>query len=96
MEIPLNELSLTGQFNNQNDFLDNVDKLLPIFQIIKNKSFFILREYSFFNSQVTSNQSLNNVIHSKDDRIRRMKSFLSTLSKSPIERSNIIFSLANL
>jgi len=83
MEIPLNELSLTGQFNNQNDFLENIDKLLPIFQIIKNKSFFILREYSFFNSQVTSNQSLNNVIHSRDDRIRKLKSFLSTLSAPP-------------
>lgn len=83
MEIIINELSLSGQFSNENDFLDSLGKLLPIIKLIKELRFSLLKNYSFFNSQITSDKNLQEILNLKDSRIRRIKSYLLELANKP-------------
>lgn len=83
MEIIINELSLSGQFNNEDDFLDNLKKLLPIINLIDKLEFILLKNYSFFSSQITPNKKLNEILYSRDNRVRRIKSYLLKLAQPP-------------
>lgn len=83
MEIIINELSLSGQFNNKDDFLDNLKKILPIIQLIENLRLVLLKNHLFFSSQITPNEKLNEILYSQDSRVRRIKSYLSKLANDP-------------
>jgi len=83
LDILLNELSLDGQFINKNDFLDNLEKLLHIIKIIEDLKFTLLKNNTFFSSKITNNESFIDISHSKDNRVRKLKSFLLKLSNHP-------------
>lgn len=83
MEIIINELSLSGQFNNKDDFLDNLEKLLPIIKLIEKLRFILLKNYSFFSSQITPNKKLDQILYSRDSRVRKIKSYLLKLTNNP-------------
>lgn len=83
MEIIINELSITGQFSNKDDFLCDLEKLLPIIKLIKELRFTLLKEHSFFTSRITDIDTLQDILYSKDDSVRRMKSYLVELTNTP-------------
>lgn len=83
MDILINELSLDGQFENEEDFLDNLEDLLHHIKLIDSLNFILLKEYSFFNCQITGHQNFMDIAKSKDNRVRRLKSFLLKLSNQP-------------
>ncbi len=83
MDILLNELSLDGQFTDKDIFLDNLENLLYTIKVIEQLKFSLLKDYSFFNSQVTNSESFIEIAQSKDNRVRKLKSFLLRLSNNP-------------
>ena len=83
MEIIINDLSLSGQFKNKDEFLDNLEKLLPIFSLIDRLNFSILKNHAFFNSKITAREQLTQIIYSKDNKVRKLKSHLLKLANNP-------------
>lgn len=86
MEIIINELSLSGQFNSEDDFINNLEKLLPIIKLIDELKFILLKNHLFLNSQITPNKKLDKILHSKYSkysRVRRFKSYLLKLAYNP-------------
>ena len=83
MDILLNELSLNGQFTSEEDFLDNLDSVLAIIKLLEVLNFDLLKNYTFFNSKITATSTLIQIMNSRDDRIRKIKSYLLKLSNNP-------------
>lgn len=83
MEILLNELSLTGQFRDENDFFDNLDSILKNINFIDKMNFLLLKKSDFFDSQITSSLKLMDLLKLKTDRSRKFKSSLLKLSQTP-------------
>lgn len=83
MDILINELSLDGQFRDEDDFLDNLNNLLPIIKIIENFEFLLFKNNLFFESSITVSKKLRDIIYLRNDKVRRLKSFLLKLSHSP-------------
>ncbi|MDK2082907.1 hypothetical protein PT502_03740 [Aliarcobacter butzleri] len=83
MEILINELSLDGQFNDEEEFLDNFDSILKIVKLIELLNFSLLKEYMLFDRNITANFKLVDFSKSKNDRARKFKSFLLKLAQNP-------------
>lgn len=83
MEILINELSLTGQFKNEDEFLDNFDSILKIINFIDILNFSLSKEFKFFDMPVTSKYKLNDFLKLRIDKARRMKRFLAKLAQNP-------------
>lgn len=83
MEILINELSLDGQFNNEEEFLDNFDSVLKIVKLIELFDFSLLKEYMLFDKNITANFKLLDFSKSKTDKARKFKSFLLKLAQNP-------------
>lgn len=79
----MNELSLDGQFKDVDSFLDDLNNLLPIIKIIENLEFTLFKNNLFFDSAITSKKKLKDIMYLRDDRIRKIKSFLVKLSTNP-------------
>lgn len=83
MEVLINELSLDGQFNSENEFFDNFDQVLEIIKLLEVLHFSILKEYMLFNAPITYNYRFNDFLTLRNDRARKMKRVLSKLSQNP-------------
>lgn len=83
MDILINELSLNGQFSSKDKFLENVQDLLPIFKTIEKLNFKLLKKTTLFSLSITSTLNFNDILQSKDDKVRRIKSSLLKLSHNP-------------
>ncbi len=83
MEVLINELSLDGQFNNENEFFDNFDHVLEVIKLLEVLHFSILKEYMLFNAPITHNYRFNDFLTLRNDRARKMKRVLSKLSQNP-------------
>jgi len=83
MEVLINELSLSGQFKNEDEFLDSFDSVLKMIKLIDRLNFSLLKEYSFFQSAVTVHSKLDDFLKLRTDRARKMKQFLLKLAYSP-------------
>ena len=83
MEILLNELSLTGQFKNGDDFLNNLDPILKIIKLIEKLEFSLAKEYMFFDLKITATEKLSDFLRLRTDRARKVKSFLANLANNP-------------
>lgn len=83
MNIILNELSLNGQFKSTHDFLDNLYTVIVIIQLLEKLNIGILKEYSFFNSQVTQDLKFSDITNTKSTQVRKIKSLLLKLSNNP-------------
>lgn len=83
MEVLLNELSLNGQFNSEDDFFDNVDEILSIIKLIEVLNFTITKENSFYKLQVTETLTFNGFLKLRTDRAKKMKIFFMKLAHKP-------------
>jgi hypothetical protein len=83
LEILINELSLSGQFKDENDFFDSFDITLEIIKLIDILSFSLAKESMFFNVDVTPQYKLSDFLRLRTDRAKRMKRFLAKLSQNP-------------
>lgn len=83
MEILLNELSLTGQFTDEDDFFNHFDSILEIIKLIEVLKFTIAKEYMFFDVAITSQYKLGDFLRLRTDRARKMKRFLAKLAQHP-------------
>ncbi len=84
MEILFNELSLTGQFSNQEDFITK--GLLPFNAVLKEIEGFschLLTKTDTWNHKVTPSDTLHSLLMSRSDEIRRLKSAIVRLTKGP-------------
>jgi len=83
MEVLINELSLDGQFIDEDDFFNNLTEVLYLIKIFDELDIDLLKEYCFFNSQITSSLTLLELLKSKRNEIRRLKSLLAKLVNNP-------------
>jgi hypothetical protein len=84
MEILFNELSLTGQFSDQEDSIKN--GLIPFISVLKEIegfSFLLLKKSDLWNYMVTPSDTLHSILINKSDEVRRFKSALVRLTKEP-------------
>ena len=77
MEILINELSLNGQFDTEDKFLDNLQDILRIFKLIEISDFTLLKNSMLFDVEITSNYKMVELLTLKTDKIRK-----STKNKS--------------
>jgi hypothetical protein len=88
MQILFNELSLTGQFSDQDAFVKN--GLLPFVSVLKEMQGFstlLLKKSDVWNNKITPSNTLyafliNNAFR-KSDEVRRLKSAIADLTKEP-------------
>jgi hypothetical protein len=85
VEILFNELSLTGQFDDLDDFAKNA--LLPFVAILKemqNFSTLMLKKGNVWERMITQDSNLHSVLISRtSDEVRRFKSAVATLTREP-------------
>ena len=88
MQILFNELSLTGQFSDQDAFVRN--GLLPFVGILKEMQGFstlLLKKSNVWDKMITSSNTLHafliNNAFRKSDEVRRLKSAIADLTKEP-------------
>ena len=83
MEVLLNELSLSGQFKDENEFFDSFDTILQTIKLIELLKFSLLKEYSLFQSKITRSLEFTDFLRLRSDRARKIKRFLAKLSQNP-------------
>jgi hypothetical protein len=88
MGIIINEFSLTGQFNNINNFYNNLKDILVIIRSINNYKINVLKSTNFSNLQVTQNLFFSDLLNSKDDELRGLKSEISKFIFDPFWESS--------
>lgn len=79
----MNELSLTGQFKDEDDFFNHFDSILEIIKLIEVLNFTIAKEYMFFDVSITQESKLGDFLRLRTDRAKRMKRFLAKLAQHP-------------
>lgn len=91
MQVLFNELSLTGQFSDQDDFVRNA--LLPFIGVLKEMEGFstlLFTKSDVWNEMVTPTSNLHSflIARSPSDEVRRLKSAIVNLTKEPFWDSN--------
>lgn len=88
MQILFNELSLTGQFSNQNAFIES--GLLPVIGVLKEMqgfSMILLKKSDTWSKKITPSATLHSLlvenVRRTTDEVRRFKSAISHLTKEP-------------
>lgn len=88
MQILFNELSLTGQFSDQDEFVSN--GLLPFVGVLKEMQGFstlLLKKSDVWNKMITPSSTLHSFLINnafrKSDEVRRLKSAIADLTKEP-------------
>lgn len=88
MQILFNELSLTGQFRDQDEFVRN--GLLPFVGVLKEMQGFstlLLKKSDVWNNMITPTSTLHSFLTNnafrKSDEVRRLKSAIADLTKEP-------------
>lgn len=88
MQILFNELSLTGQFSDQNTFVKK--GLLPFIAVLKEMQEFstlLLKRSDVWNNKITPTNTLHSFLINNDfrksDEVRRLKSAITSLTKEP-------------
>ncbi|MDR2449221.1 MAG: hypothetical protein LBD52_04600 [Prevotellaceae bacterium] len=89
MEILINELSLTGQFDSTEQFL--TDALWPFLKVMKEidpEINTIYKKQDLWNYRVTTTDTLHDVLLQRTDEARRLKSLMSCLLAEPYWESS--------
>ena len=79
MEILINELSLKGQFNNVEEFINiSLNQFVKIYSLLDNHNIHPLKNYNFYNVNITPNETFNFLLTFKDkngvsDEVRKFK-----------------------
>lgn len=79
MSIIINDFSLTGQFNDEEEFFDSlVEETLPMFKILENLDIDILSGYETYSLMITEEKNLMHLMGIKGSaEIARLKSLLT-------------------
>lgn len=82
MELILNEFSLNGQFNSNEEFTQYIiDILVPVLEVIEEKQIPLLRKSTMFNCQVTKEQQLQDFLkRANDPAISILKKYIINLA----------------
>ena len=94
MENIINELSLNSQFNSSNEFIENsLPSFLEIFKVCNDFKFDLLKNYDFYNSKITKDLSLINLLTDKyisrtSDEIKRYKILIDKVTGEPYWETN--------
>lgn len=84
MEIVINELSLIGQYESEDNFLDYLNDFIQKLNAAKKANGIILKNSEFYDCMVMTNCSLRQLaLQSKDDRMRKFKGLLLALIDNP-------------
>lgn len=76
-EILVNELSLEGQFQSMNDFIDNYCmEFINCLNYLKNVNYKVLKTYGLYSAKITDQESLNDVLKVRGDKQRKIKLLL--------------------
>lgn len=88
MQVLFNELSLTGQFSDQDDFVNN--GFLPFVGVLKEMQGFstlLLKKSDVWEKMITPTSTLHSFLSNntsrKSDEVRRLKSAIADLTKEP-------------
>lgn len=79
MEILINEMSLNGQFNNMEEFVDvSLNKFVKIYTLLDKHNIQPLKNYNFYDANITPNETFNFLLTLKDkngvsDEVRKFK-----------------------
>ena len=71
MAILINELSLKGQFIDEDSFIDSLKPLLQIIKLIKQLELTLLKNYTFVNSKVTLHSNFLQIVNSSNQKIKQ-------------------------
>ena len=83
MEVLLNELSLTGQFKDEDDFFDSFDLVLKNIKLLDILNFSLAKDYMFFDVAITPKYKLGDFLRLRTDKAKKMKRFLVKLAQNP-------------
>lgn len=84
MDILINELSLEGQFLNEDDFFDSFLETIRLINIINKMSFNLFKKYDLYSSKVTTKFDFNSILKIKgNDSVTKYKSLLARLMNEP-------------
>ncbi len=90
MEVLINELSLDGQFSDENDFLEKSLYILEVLKLMKKFDFIHLKKEDFCESKISNKLTFFNLLKIRDskyklelDTIRVFKRFFSPLYGEP-------------
>lgn len=87
MEFLINELSLDGQFESNNEFAESIRDFIRIIKIAEEQSIIISKKFDLYSRKVTANESLSDLFRTRgtkeNDHYRRMKSILLKNSYNP-------------
>lgn len=82
-KIYLNELSLDGQFEDLDDFLDACIPFMKCLKFLKENGKTIYKHSTFFRQKITNEMMLNDLRGIRGDRVRRLKSLLLATTDNP-------------
>ncbi|MBC5834313.1 hypothetical protein G6N05_07995 [Flavobacterium sp. F372] len=95
MEILINELSLHGQFNNIEEFINtSLNKFVKIYSLLEKQNIYPLKNYNFYNLNITQNQTFNFLLTLKDingvsDEVRKFKMIADKCINEPYWENNL-------
>lgn len=82
-EIYLNELSLEGQFNEIDEFLDAAVPMMKCLKFVAANNRQIYKHSTFYNQRITKDKTWNDLRGMRGDKVRRLKSLLLSTTDNP-------------
>jgi hypothetical protein len=87
MEILINELSLTAQYNSIEHFIENgINVILPLFKELSNEDL-VFKTYNFYENKVTQDKTIHELLVGPSsrthDELRKFKLYLSHFFEDP-------------
>lgn len=82
-KVYLNELSLNGQFDSMEEFLEECKPLMKCLKFLKENKRTIYKHSTFFKQPVTPRECLNDLRGVRSDQARRLKSLLLSTTDTP-------------
>jgi len=85
MDVILNELSLSGQFSDEDEFIDNLKEIVKITHFFSSyDDLALLKSYTFWESKITSNDTVITLLQKKgNDVVKKLRTDLFKLSSNP-------------
>ncbi len=94
MEVLVNELSLNGQYQSIQDFINtSFAKFVEIFQILDKQKIYPYKKYDFYNSKITQTESFQAIFYLKNvagisDEIRKYRTIADKCLSEPFWEEN--------
>lgn len=82
-KLYLNELSLEGQFDEIEDFLEQAVPLMKCLKFVYKKGGQVNKHSTFYNQKITRDKTWNDLRGMRGDKVRKMKSLLLSTTDNP-------------